>query len=230
MTVIQLLSIAMLPLIFAVTLHEAAHGWVAKQFGDPTAQRLGRVTLNPIKHIDPVGTILIPIMMLVLTNFIIGWAKPVPVDVRNFKNPKRDMAVVAAAGPVANFAMALIWALVMKIGYPGYLEGHSVGSFLFYSGVLGVWFNLILMVLNLLPIPPLDGGRVLSGILPEAYSAQLDRIEPYGLFILLFLLLVGALGDLLWPPILLLMSLIEVVFDLPSIILHFSEIWRAVFS
>ncbi|MGF1547415.1 MAG: site-2 protease family protein [Thiotrichales bacterium] len=192
---IRLLSVAALPLIFAITLHEAAHGWVANRLGDPTAKQLGRLTANPIPHIDPIGTVLVPLAMLALSGFIFGWAKPVPVNIRNFRDPRKDMALVAVAGPVSNLLMALFWGLIWKAGIL-----MSGGDFAWFAepmqlmGRIGMFLNLILMVLNLLPLPPLDGGRVLSWLVPTRWALALDRIEPYGIFILLGLLFLG-----LWP-------------------------------
>lgn len=195
----QFLTVAALPLLFAITLHEVAHGWVAKQLGDPTAQMMGRLTVNPLRHIDPLGTVILPALMLIFAGFFFGWAKPVPVNFRNLRHPRRDMVFVAAAGPGANLLMALIWAGVMKLGLA--LQGAMPGGseFIELSGAVGIWLNLILMVLNLLPIPPLDGGRVLSGLLPPRLSAQLDRIEPYGIFILLGIMLLGGFEYLIKP-------------------------------
>jgi Zn-dependent protease len=201
LTVIQYLAVAALPLLFAITVHEVAHGWVALRLGDRTAQMLGRLTLNPIKHIDPVGTIIVPVALLMLGGFIFGWAKPVPVDYRNLHNPKRDMAIVAVAGPLANLGMAILWALVAKTGLalPEALSWASVPMVL--MGKIGIFLNLILMVLNLLPIPPLDGGRVLTGLLPARWSVAFAKIEPYGFFVLIALLATGILGKILGPPI-----------------------------
>jgi Zn-dependent protease len=215
---LQYLSVAALPLLFAITLHEAAHGWVAKQFGDTTAQVLGRLTLNPIKHIDPVGTILVPGLLLLLGGFMFGWAKPVPVNTRNLRNPKRDMAVVAVAGPMANLLMALLWAVIMKLGLALGEAASWVSVPMVYMGAIGIWLNLILMVLNLLPIPPLDGGRVLSGLLPNSLSDKLDRVEPFGIFIVLGLLVLGVLSQILLPLVSFLMEAISGVFGLPRVL------------
>src|SRR5204863_134545 len=166
LTPLQQISASILPLLFGITLHEVAHGWVAKQLGDPTAQRLGRLTLNPIKHIDPVGTVLIPLAMLMVGARPIGWAKPVPVTWENLRHPKRDMAFVAIAGPLANLLMAIIWALVLRFAA---LLPDTAAWFaepLAYMGYAGIFINAVLMMLNLLPIPPLDGGRVAVGLLP----------------------------------------------------------------
>lgn len=196
----QFFAVAALPLLFAITLHEVAHGWVAKLFGDPTAQRLGRLSLNPLRHIDPIGTVLVPGLLLMLGGFIFGWAKPVPVTWENLRHPKRDMAIVAAAGPGANLLMAFFWALVAKIGSE--LGTASwVGMPMVYMGIFGIKINAVLMVLNLLPLPPLDGGRVAVGLLPGPWAWQLSRIEPFGFFILLGLLATGVLSILIGPPI-----------------------------
>ena len=196
----QLVAVAILPLLFAITVHEVAHGWVAKKFGDPTAQRLGRLTLNPLKHIDPVGTILVPGLLLLLGGFVFGWAKPVPVTWENLRHPKRDMAIVAAAGPGANLVMAFFWAVIARIGMQ--LGSQSwVGLPMQYMGLFGIEINSIFMILNLLPLPPLDGGRVAVGLLPGPWAWQLARIEPFGFFILLALLATGILGAIIGPPI-----------------------------
>lgn len=201
LTLPQYVAIALLPLLFAITLHEVAHGWVAKYLGDPTAQRLGRLTLNPIKHIDPIGTLLVPGLLLMVGGVIFGWAKPVPVTWENLRHPKRDMALVAIAGPGANLLMALLWAAIAKLGtvLPETLAWAS--SPMIYMGHFGIVINAVLMVLNLLPLPPLDGGRVAVGVLPDRVGWQLGRIEPYGFFILLGLLLTGVLGKIIGPPI-----------------------------
>lgn len=201
LTSLQRLVIWVLPVLFAITVHEVAHGWMAKRLGDPTAQRLGRLTLNPIKHIDPVGTILVPGVLLLLGGIVFGWAKPVPVTWENLRHPKRDMAVVAVAGPGANLLMAILWAALYKLSasLPETLAWASVP--LQYMGFAGVMINIVLMVLNLLPVPPLDGGRVAVGLLPGPWAYQLSRVEPYGFFILLALLVmpaVGQPGNLLW--------------------------------
>jgi Zn-dependent protease len=173
---------------------------VAKQFGDPTAQRLGRLTLNPLKHIDPVGTILVPGLLLLLGGFVFGWAKPVPVTWGNLRHPKRDMAIVAVAGPAANLIMALVWAMIARLGV--YLGPHSwFGLPLQYMGFFGIEINIVLMVLNLLPMPPLDGGRVAVGLLPGSLAWQLSRVEPFGFFIIMGLMATGVLSAIINPPI-----------------------------
>ncbi len=200
MTIVQKLAIWALPVLFAITLHEVAHGWVARLFGDRTAEEQGRLSLNPIRHIDPIGTILVPTALLFLGGFLFGWAKPVPVDPRRMHHPRRDMAVVAAAGPAANLAMAVGWAIVARIGLALLERWEWVAVPMVLMGQAGIAINLILMVLNLLPLPPLDGGRILSGLVPPRVALFLAQIEPYGLIILLVLLAMGWLGRLLSPP------------------------------
>jgi len=190
------------PVVFAITLHEAAHGYVARRFGDQTAYMLGRVTLNPLKHIDPIGTIAVPgflVAVSLLTRaplFIFGWAKPVPINFGNLRHPKRDMFWVAGAGPFANFAMAVAWAVLLRTAVPGAAlasDGLSV-----MAGA-GVEVNLMLMALNLLPILPLDGGRIAVSLLPHSLAAAYSRLEPYGFFIVILLLATGVLNELMQP-------------------------------
>lgn len=209
LTAIQRFSIWVLPVLLAITVHEVAHGWVAKQLGDSTAQMLGRLTLNPFKHIDPIGTVLVPGFLMLVGGFIFGWAKPVPITWENLKHPRRDVALVALAGPFSNFLMAIGWGLVMKLAL---MVSPSADSLLFplvLMGAAGITINLILMVLNLLPILPLDGGRVLEAILPGPLSRQFSRLEPYGLFIILGLLFFGGLSWLLSPPVNLLRDIVH---------------------
>lgn len=196
-----MITVWVLPVLFAITLHEVAHGWVAHFFGDSTAAKLGRLSLNPLRHIDLVGTVLVPaVMILISDNFIFGWAKPVPVNVMRLGNPKRDMAIVAAAGPLSNLVMALLWVVVIKSCISSADSGNGYAEFFVYMGVAGVVINLMLMILNFLPIPPLDGGRVLAGIVPNSFSNMLHRIEPYGFFILVGLLVLGLLNKLIFAP------------------------------
>ncbi len=204
-SVAQTLAIWALPVLFAITLHEVAHGWVARALGDDTAARQGRLSLNPIKHIDPVGTILVPALLLMLGGFLFGWAKPVPVSANKLPHPRRDMALVAIAGPLSNLAMALLWGLLLKLALEQDL-GHGLESGGLWVGLrlmamAGIVTNLVLMVLNLLPVPPLDGGRVLNGLLPEPWARKIDRLEPYGLLILVALMATGVLGALLRTPL-----------------------------
>ena len=196
-TIIQKIVAWILPVLFAITVHETAHGWMALKLGDKTAMMLGRLTLNPLKHIDPLGTILIPGLMYMLAGFMFGWAKPVPVTWQNLRQPKRDMVFVAAAGPMSNLLMALLWALAIRAG----LALGDAGLALVFMGVAGIFINTILMVLNLLPLPPLDGGRVMTGLLPGPLAYKFSLIEPYGFFILVGLLVTGLLGVILWAVI-----------------------------
>ncbi|MDZ4261410.1 MAG: site-2 protease family protein [Pseudomonadota bacterium] len=214
LSLIQKVVIWSLPVLFAITVHEVAHGWVAKRLGDPTAMMLGRLTLNPLKHIDPIGTVVVPVMLLMLGGFIFGWAKPVPVTWRNLRNPKRDMVLVALAGPIANLLMALIWAVVVKIGMMTIATMPFVGQPLIYMGSAGIFINIALMVLNLLPLPPLDGGRVVSGLLPGPLSYKFDKLESYGFFILLGLLATGILSSIMNPPMGALLNLIYSLFNI----------------
>ena len=201
LTLIQRIVVWVLPVIFAITVHEVAHGWVAKRYGDNTASSLGRLTLNPIKHIDWFGTIILPGLLLMTgTGFIFGWAKPVPVDPRNFKNPLHDMAIVALAGPVSNLLMALGWALVTRLGVTIGAGTEAISLPLIYTGVAGISINLVLALINLLPIPPLDGSRILTGILPGYWAWQYNRLERYGFIILLLLLYTNLLGAILAYP------------------------------
>jgi Zn-dependent protease len=182
------------PVVLAITLHEAAHGYVAKQFGDRTAESLGRVTLNPVRHVDLVGTILVPaLLMLFKAPFLFGWAKPVPVNFANLRNPKRDMIWVAAAGPGSNFVQALAWAFPHVAAVAGGSAGMAD------MAAIGVQVNLVLMALNLLHVPPLDGGRILVGVLPLGAARLVQRAEPFGLFIVVGLLMLRVLDDLMRP-------------------------------
>ena len=195
----QLIAVAILPTLFAITVHEVAHGWVAKRLGDPTAARLGRLTLNPLKHIDLVGTVLVPVILIVTLGMAIGWAKPVPVTWENLRKPKRDMALVAAAGPLSNLLMAIAWGLLAKISTLLPAGAAPAAEPLVYMAVFGIMINVLLMVFNLLPLPPLDGGRVAVGLLPGPWAWRLSRVEPYGFFIIIALLLTGALWFIIDP-------------------------------
>lgn len=208
LTVIQKIAIYALPVIFAITVHEAAHGYAAKYFGDMTAFNAGRITLNPVKHIDPFGTILLPALTVMLGGILFGWAKPVPVDFRRLRNPKKDMLWVAAAGPASNFVMAIFWALVMKISVSA-PEAFVLPMTLMAKA--GITINIVLMVLNLLPLPPLDGGRIAVSLLPMSLARPFAKIERYGFIILIILLFSGVLSQILDPLINLVYALISAV-------------------
>lgn len=199
--IIQTIAVYAIPVIFAITLHEAAHGYVARMFGDPTAYQAGRVSLNPARHIDPIGTLLVPALILLTSKvlggagLLFGWAKPVPVDFGRLRRPKKDMLWVALAGPAANMVMALLWTFALR----AYLENGTQEGFWFEMAMAGVNVNLALMALNLLPVPPLDGGRIVYSLLPNRAAYQYGRIEPYGLVIVLVLLATGTLWVVLGP-------------------------------
>lgn len=209
LTVIQKIAIYALPVIFAITVHEAAHGYAAKHFGDMTAFNAGRITLNPLKHIDLFGTIILPALTVMLGGILFGWAKPVPVDFRRLRHPKKDMLWVAAAGPASNFVMAIFWALVMKFSV------NAPEAFVLPMALMakaGVTINIVLMVLNLLPLPPLDGGRIAVSLLPMNLARPFAQIERYGFIILIILLFSGVLGRILEPLINLVYALISTIF------------------
>ena len=211
----QVIVVSILPILFAITVHEVAHGWVAKRFGDPTAQRLGRLTLNPFKHIDPVGTVLIPALLLLLkAGFLFGWAKPVPVTWENLRHPKRDMVFVAIAGPVANLLMAFFWGAVARLATVLPASANWAAVPLQLMGEIGITINVLLMVFNLLPLPPLDGGRVAVGLLPGPLAWQLSRVEPYGFFILLGLMAFGVLWFIIQPAVSVMTALVYFVVGL----------------
>jgi Zn-dependent protease len=199
--IIQTIAVYAIPVLFAITLHEAAHGYVARMYGDHTAAMMGRITLNPLKHIDPIGTIAVPLLILLTSkamggpSFLFGWAKPVPVNFGNLRNPKRDMIPVAAAGPGINLVMAIAWAILGQI-----LLAVGVDEKFFLAMCqAGIVVNIGLMALNLLPLPPLDGGRILVGLLPHNAAVAVARIEPFGMWILIALLVTGTLGFFLAP-------------------------------
>lgn len=196
LTLVQKIAVYALPILFAITVHEAAHGYAAKYFGDLTAEKLGRISLNPLKHIDPFGTIILPAFTVMLGGILFGWAKPVPVNFANLRNPKKDMMWVAAAGPASNFVMAVFWALMLN--YANYAPNTAV-NFLAEMSLAGISINLVLMVLNLLPMPPLDGGRIAVSLLPTPIAIQLARLEQYGFIILIVLMFTGVLGKIISP-------------------------------
>lgn len=205
--IIQGIAIFSLPVILAITLHEAAHGYVAKKYGDLTAYAQGRVTLNPLRHIDPMGTIIVPLLLLAVSSpYLFGWAKPVPVNFGNLRHPKRDMLWVAAAGPGANLLMAFLWALVFKLGLA--IPESNFSEPMLLMGQAGILINVILLVLNLLPLPPLDGGRIAVSLLPQRIAYRFAQIEPYGFIILLALLFTGVLGAVIGPFILITIRLV----------------------
>jgi len=216
--VVQGIAIYALPVILAITMHEAAHGYVAKHYGDFTAFNEGRISLNPTKHIDPIGTILVPMTLFIVSKFtfgagfLFGWAKPVPVNFANLRRPKHDMLWVAAAGPGANLLMAFFWALIIKLGLV--MPESTFAKPMILMGIAGIEINVILMVLNLLPLPPLDGGRMAASLLPHRISYYFSRIEPYGLMILLVLLFSGALGAVILPMITWVKAIIVSIFGL----------------
>ena len=199
LNLISTLFVFVIPVIFAVTVHEVAHGWVASQFGDQTAKSMGRLTLNPVKHIDPVGTIVVPAIMYFTSGFIFGWAKPVPVNWRNLGHPRRDMAIVAIAGPAANLLMLLFWAMLAKVIMLLGDDSNYLTQLLFIMCSIGITINIVLMILNLFPVLPLDGGRILTAMLPRNLATSFSRMEPYGLIILVVLLLSGILWKILLP-------------------------------
>ena len=194
---IQTLAISAIPILFAITLHEAAHGYVARMFGDDTAWKLGRISLNPLRHIDPMGTILLPALTYLASGFMFGWAKPVPVNFGNLRDPKRDMLWVALAGPGANLLMALCWALLLKIVL-GTAEFHYSEA-LQQMAIAGISINGMFMMLNLLPLLPLDGGRILVSLLPQKLAYSFAQTERYGMWILIALLLTHVLDAILRP-------------------------------
>jgi Zn-dependent protease len=209
---IQTIALAAIPVLFAITLHEAAHGYVARHFGDMTAHQAGRISLNPLHHIDPFGTVILPLLTLWMGGILFGWAKPVPVNFAALRRPKQDMLWVAVAGPASNLVMAFGWALLYKLGlmFPeNYFADPMLGM-----AMWGIKINVVLMVLNLLPLPPLDGGRVAVSLLPHRQAFQLAKIEPYGMFILIFLAMTPVLSLILSPLIGLMFKLLSSIFGI----------------
>lgn len=201
LTTFQIFLIAIIPVLFAIVLHEVAHGWAAYKLGDRTAMMLGRLSLNPIRHIDPVGTILVPVVLYLSVGFVFGWAKPVPIDWRNLGKPKRDTALVAIAGPAANLAMALFWLIITLIATRLLNNQSDLFIPLVNMAAIGIFINILLMVFNLVPIPPTDGGRIAVSLLPPGIAIPLSKIEPYGLIIIVVLLITGSLWKIILPVI-----------------------------
>lgn len=198
---IILLATWTIPTLYAITVHEAAHGWAASKLGDRTAFMLGRVSLNPFKHIDPLGTVLIPILLLFLGGFIFGWAKPVPINDHSLKNYRRDILLVALAGPAANIIMAILWAFIIKLSI--YMQHSGYNNYIILANVAnaGVIINLVLAIFNLIPIPPLDGSKIIYSLIPRRAYYFYSKIEPYGFMIILLLIISGILGSLISPAI-----------------------------
>ncbi|HQR50401.1 MAG TPA: site-2 protease family protein [Methylophilaceae bacterium] len=210
LSLIQKITVYALPVIFAITVHEAAHGYVARYFGDMTAAAAGRISFNPLRHIDPIGTVLVPLLTMMAGGILFGWAKPVPVDFGRLRNPKRDMLWVAAAGPASNLVMAILWALALKLA-PAFSE--AIATPLVLMAQAGIMINVVLMVLNLFPLPPLDGGRIAVSLLPQPYAWKFSQIERYGFIILIVLLFTGILGKILGPFIYAVIGLLSVLFN-----------------
>lgn len=199
-SILEKIIIWSIPVIFGITVHEVAHGWLADKLGDPTAKIQGRLTLNPIKHIDPIGTLVVPAILLYVSNFVLGWARPVPVNWSNLRQPRRDMALVAVAGPGANLLMLIIWLVLAKLFLIINLPTPTT-QILLVMCEAGIIINIILMILNMLPVLPLDGGRVMSAVLPTWLSRYYARLEPFGLLIIILLLVTGMLHKILGPPV-----------------------------
>ena len=193
--------VSAIPILFAITVHEASHGYAAKYFGDLTAEKMGRISLNPFRHIDLIGTIILPAITLIVGGVLFGWAKPVPVNFANLRNPKKDMLWVAAAGPASNLVMAIAWGILLGFVQRGLQAGEfpTAANLFIDMAYVGITINIVLMVLNLLPMPPLDGGRIAVSLLPNNLAMQLSRVEQYGFFILIALMFMGVLGKILSP-------------------------------
>lgn len=201
LNLIQKITVWAIPVLLAITLHEAAHAYIANLLGDSTAKMLGRLTLNPFKHIDLFGTVILPVIIGFLSNFtfILGYAKPVPIHWNNLRNPRRDSALVAAAGPGSNFIMAILWAICLKFAFILNPETSKIAIFLLLTSYAGILINLVLAFLNLIPLPPLDGSRIVGSLLPPKYAGYYMQLEPYGIFILILLLFTGLLQTFLLP-------------------------------
>lgn len=212
---IQQAALWAIPLIYAITMHEAAHGWVASKLGDKTAFMLGRVSLSPFRHVDPVGTIIVPLVLLFLGGFLFGWAKPVPVNEYGLKKPKRDIILVAIAGPIANLLMAFVWGLCLKLSL--YLQdiGFEYYFILYSMSQIGIIINIVIGLFNLLPIPPLDGSKIFSSFLTKRTKFFYNKIEPFGFIIILLLIVSGILSSILGPLVKLVYQMVyDIVFSL----------------
>ena len=188
-------------MIYAITVHEVAHGWVAKKLGDDTASRLGRLSLNPVKHVDPIGTVLVPVILYFVSGTPFGWAKPVPVNFKNLNNPKQDMAWVALAGPFANLCMLIIWGILLKFAASLNSDYWNLSQMLIHVADIGIMINMLIMLLNLIPIPPLDGSRVVASLLPVSWERNYLKIEPLGIALVILLFMSGYLFKILAPAI-----------------------------
>lgn len=215
LTIIQKIAVWIIPVLLSITLHEAAHAWVANRCGDSTAKMLGRLSINPFRHVDLVGTLIVPIVVAVLSHFqfIFGWAKPVPINWHQLRNPRRDMALVAAAGPLANLVMALMWGSCLKIGSLLHPETSIVATYMMLTGQAGIVINLVLAILNLIPIPPLDGSRIVASLLPPKHVSYYLALERFGFLILILLLFTGVLGKLIGAPLYWAFDLITTLFN-----------------
>ena len=211
LSLLEKIVVAAVPILFAITVHEVAHGWVADKLGDPTAKRAGRLTLDPLKHIDPLGTIVVPLLMIVLTPFAFGWAKPVPVDWRNLGRPRRDMALVAAAGPGANVAMLAFWTLFLAVPSAAGIAGSYPAMLLTEMAKVGIIVNIVLICLNVLPLPPLDGSRIVTAFLSPAAARSYNALERWGLPILVVLMFTGILEKILFPMVDFMLAVVSMV-------------------
>lgn len=216
LTIIQQIAVWIIPVLFAITFHEAAHAWVAYKLGDTTAKQLGRLSFNPVNHIDPVGSIVVPIATLILSNFsfVFGWAKAVPINPSNFQNPRRDLAIATAAGPLSNLLMAFLWAGCMKLALVLNSQASVIAVFIILAAKAGILINLVLAFLNLIPIPPLDGSKIVMAFLSAKNMIMYEKIEPFGFFILIALMFTGILSWLISPPINMSWSFLRVIFNL----------------
>lgn len=218
LSIIQTIAVWIVPVLLAITLHEAAHAFIASRCGDNTAKAQGRLSINPLRHVDPVGTVFVPILVAVLSGFqfVFGWAKPVPINWNYLCKPRRDMALVAAAGPVANFFMAFVWALCAKTGMIWGPGSSKIALFMVLTGEAGILINLVLGFLNLIPVPPLDGSRIVASMLPPKFAITYLKLEPFGFLIVFLLLFTGVLGLLISTPITWAIYYIDMLFHLTN--------------